>query len=85
MLTSPACITLLVSLLLVVAGAVSLPLFPQPFITFYCSTDVCLHQSTDGIPIGYVLLLLGILAAVIGGIMGIAARSRKARRLGYSP
>jgi hypothetical protein len=54
MLTSPARIILLVALLLVVAGAVSLPLFPQPFITFYCSTDVCLHQSAGGIPIGYV-------------------------------
>ena len=70
------------AIVLLVAGVVSLPLFPQPFITYYCSANVCPRETAGGIAIGYVLLVLGVLAAAIAGIMSLAARSRQARRRG---
>jgi hypothetical protein len=70
----------LAALVLLVAGAISLPLFPQLFITYSCSATVCPQQTAGGIAIGYVLLVLGALAAAIAAVMGLAARSRQSRR-----
>src|SRR5262249_34674869 len=81
-LKSPARVLLLVAIVLLVAGVVSLPLFPQPIITFYCSADVCSHETAGGIAIAPILLVWGVLVAAIAGVLGLTARSHQSRRLG---
>jgi hypothetical protein len=78
MLKSPARLCFLVAIVLLIVGAVFLPLFPQPFITYYCSASVCPRQIAGGIAIGYVLLALGIFAAVIGIMVSLIVRARQA-------
>lgn len=62
----------IVSAVLVVSGCL-LFLFPQPFITYYCSSYVCPSQVAGGLSIGYIVLGLALVAIVVSGIMSVAS------------
>ena len=72
----------IVSAVLVVIGCLLLFLFPQPFITYYCSTDVCPSESAGGLSIGYIVLGLALIAIVVSGIMTVASVARRSGRSG---
>lgn len=60
----------IVSVALLVGGALLQVLFPRLFIiTFYCSAYACPTQVSGGLSIGYVVIVLGLVAALLAGIM----------------
>ena len=62
----------IVSAVFVVSGCL-LFLFPQPFVTYYCSSYVCPSQVAGGLSIGYIVLGLALVAIVVSGIMSVAS------------
>jgi hypothetical protein len=76
----PIRVAWIVSAALLVVGGILLVLVPQPFITFYCSTYVCPSQVSGGLSIGYLVIVLGLVAAVVAGIMSVVALSRRSAR-----
>jgi hypothetical protein len=59
----------IVAAALLVAGAASLPQFPQPVIPFFCSTAVCPHETSGGTSIG---ISIGAVLLFFGGGAGVA-------------
>jgi hypothetical protein len=68
---SVARIAWILSAVLVVLGAVLTPLFPEPFVTFFCSNSVCSTTTSGGIPLGLVVIALGVFVAAIAGIISL--------------
>lgn len=67
----------IVSAVFVVSGCLLLFLFPQPFVTYYCSSYVCPSQVAGGLSIGYIVLGLALVAIVVSGIMSVASVTRR--------
>jgi hypothetical protein len=61
------------SVALVAAGTVLVALFPQPFITYWCSNTICPTEVSGGFSGGYVVIVLGLVVAVIAGIMSLVS------------
>ena len=55
------------------AGTVLVALFPQPFITYWCSNTICPTEVSGGFSGGYVVIVLGLVVAVIAGIMSLVS------------
>jgi hypothetical protein len=68
---SLARIAWILSAVLIVLGAVLTPLFPQPFVTFFCSSTECSTTLSGGIPLGPVIVALGVFVAAIAGIISL--------------
>jgi len=60
------------SIALIVAGIVLAIVFPQPFITYYCSAYACPTESSGGYSFGYVVIFLGLVAAVVAAVASVA-------------
>jgi hypothetical protein len=73
MRTHPLRVAWIVSVALLAGGGLLLALFPQPFITYYCSTSVCPSQVSGGFSIGYVVIALGLGAAVVAAIISVVS------------
>lgn len=56
---------------LIVLGIVLIPLFPQPFITWYCGDSLCSTAKSGGAPFGTVVIALGVFVAVIAAIISL--------------
>lgn len=68
------------SVVLAVAGGILVVLFPQPFITYWCAGNVCPTEVSGGFSGGYVVIVIGLVLAVVAGIMSgvtLADRGRK--------
>lgn len=65
---------------LVIAGAILAALFPQPFITYWCASTVCPIEASGGLAGGYVVISLGLVAAVAAGIMSVVSVTSRSRK-----
>jgi hypothetical protein len=59
------------SVALVVVGGILVVLFPQPLITYWCASTVCPTEVSGGFSGGYVVIVLGLVIAVVAGIMSV--------------
>ena len=62
---------------LVVVGSVLVVVFPQPFITYYCSSYACPSETSGGFSGGYVVIFFGVVAAVVAGCMSLVSVLRR--------
>jgi hypothetical protein len=67
------------SVALVVAGGVLVALFPQPFITYSCANTVCPTAVSGGFAGGYVVIVIGLVVAVVAGIMSLVTLADRRR------
>jgi hypothetical protein len=62
-------------------GGVLVVVFPQPFITYYCSSYACPTETSGGFSVGYVVIFFGVVAAIVaGGLSLVGALRRSASR-----
>jgi hypothetical protein len=54
-------------------------LFPQPFITYSCANTVCPRAVSGGFSGGYVVLVMGLVVAVVAGIMSVVTMADRRR------
>jgi uncharacterized membrane protein YidH (DUF202 family) len=67
------------SVALVVAGGVLVALFPQPLITYSCANTVCPTAVSGGFAGGYVVIVIGLVVAVVAGIMSLVTLADRRR------
>jgi hypothetical protein len=65
---------------LVVAGGILVALFPQPFITYRCASTVCPTEVSGGFSGGYVVIVLGLVVAIVSGIMSVVTVTNSRRK-----
>jgi hypothetical protein len=54
-------------------------LFPQPFITYSCANTVCPTAVSGGFSGGYMVMVMGLLVAVVAGIMSVVTIADRRR------
>jgi hypothetical protein len=62
---------------LVVVGSMLVVVFPQPFITYYCSSYACPAETSGGFSVGYVVIFFGVVAAFVAGCMSLVSMLRR--------
>ena len=78
----PIRVAWIVSGVILLGGCLLLILAPQPFITYYCSADVCPSQVSGGMSVGYLVIALGLVAAMVVGVISVVHLvGRKARQI----
>jgi hypothetical protein len=68
------------SVALVVAGGTLVAQFPEPFITYSCANTVCPTAVSGGFAGGYVVIVLGLVAAVVAGILSMVTMADRRRK-----
>ena len=67
------------SVTLIVVGGILVALFPQPFITYSCANTVCPTAVSGGFAGGYVVVVIGLVVAVVAGIMSLVTTADRRR------
>jgi hypothetical protein len=69
------------SVALVVAGRILVALFPRPLITYACANTVCPTTVSGGFAGGYVVIVMGLVVAVVAGVMTALTMADRRRTL----
>lgn len=62
---------------LVVVGSALVVVFPQPFITYYCSSYACPTETSGGFSVGYVVIFFGVVTAIVAGWLSLVGALRR--------